>query len=400
VTVASKAQGAAASRGLARAVSVEDVRRLAKRRLPRAVMDFIEGGAEDELTIRRNRAAFGSVGWIPSALTDVSARDQNTTVLGTPVRSPIVLSPVGLAALANPSAGEVAAARAASKMGIISTLSSSSGRSLEEVGASCAGPKWFQLYVWRDRKLTQEVVERARAAGYGALCLTVDVQVSARRERDLHNGFVVPPKPRLSQAGDLISHAAWFRELLGATVAGHGITMGSFTLKDVGIRGRLRMIDVVNDLFDPSMNWRDLEWLKEIWGGPLVIKGIMNPADARRCVDSGADAVWVSNHGGRQLDGLSASVTVLPAVVEAVAGDAEVYIDGGIRRGSDIVKCLALGAKACMIGRPYVYGLAAGGTAGVEKVIQILMAEIDATMALLGRPSLKDLDASCVTTLR
>jgi L-lactate dehydrogenase (cytochrome) len=159
------------------------------------------------------------------------------------------------------------------------------------------------------------------------------------------------------------------------------------------------MIDVVNDLFDPSMNWRDLEWLKDIWGGPLVIKGIMNPADAKRCVDAGADAVWVSNHGGRQLDGLSATVTALPAVVDAVAGAAEVYIDGGIRRGSDIVKCLALGARACMIGRPYVYGLAAGGRAGVEKVIQILMAEIDATMALLGRPALTDLDPSCVTAL-
>jgi L-lactate dehydrogenase (cytochrome) len=159
------------------------------------------------------------------------------------------------------------------------------------------------------------------------------------------------------------------------------------------------MIDVVNDLFDPSISWHDLEWLKDIWGGPLVIKGIMNPADARRCVDSGADAVWVSNHGGRQLDGQRATVTVLPAVVEAVADAAEVYIDGGIRRGSDVVKCRALGARACMIGRPYVYGLAAGGQAGVEKVIEILMAEIDATLALLGRPTIEDLDSSCVTML-
>lgn len=384
------------ARGLSKAINVQDVRQLAHRRLPRAVADFIEGGAEDELTLGRNRQALQSLTLVPSALTDVSNRDQSTTLLGTAVSSPIVLAPVGLAALAHPSTGEVAAARAAANVGIISTLSSSSGRSLEEVGDSCAGPKWFQLYVWRDRKLTQDIVERARAAGYLALCLTVDVQVSARRERDLHNGFVVPPKPRLSQSGDLVTHAGWFRELLRAEARGRGITMGSFTADNLGMRGRLRMIDVVNDLFDPSISWRDLEWLKEIWGGPLVIKGIMTGPDARRCVDSGADAVWVSNHGGRQLDGVSASVTALPAVVDAVSSDGEVYIDGGIRRGSDIVKCISLGARACMIGRPYVYGLAAGGEAGVEKVIRLLMNEIDTTMALLGRPTLKDLDVTAI----
>lgn len=359
-------------------------------------MDFVEGGAEDELTVRRNRSAFQSVEFMPSALTDVSSRDQTTTLLGTPVRSPIVLAPVGLAALARPSVGEVAAARAASTLGIISTISSSTGRSLEQISMSCEGPKWFQLYVWRDRNVTREILERARAAGYRALCLTIDVPVSARRERDLHNGFVVPPRPRLKQAGDLISRVGWFVELLTATAAGHGITMGNFTSENMGTRGRLRMIDVVNGLFDASMNWRDLEWLKGIWSGPLVIKGIMSPADAKRCVDSGADAVWVSNHGGRQLDGLTASVHALPGVVDAVAGYAEVFVDGGIRRGSDVVKCVALGANACMIGRPYVYGLAAGGQAGVEKVLGILMTEIDATMALLGRPTLKDLDASAV----
>jgi L-lactate dehydrogenase (cytochrome) len=380
------------------AANVADVRQLARRRLPHAVFDFVEGGAEDEITITRNRSGFSQIAFVPSALTDVSARDQSTTVLGTPVESPIVLSPVGLAALAHPD-GEVAAARAATQAGLISTLSSSSAHSLEAVARSCEGPKWFQLYVWRDRELTRKVVERARAAGYTALVLTVDVAVSARRERDLHNGFVVPPKPRLSQATDVIRHAAWFRAMLLNEAQGHGIGMGNFTPDDLGLRQRLRMIDVVNDLFDPSMSWRDLEWLKQVWGGPIVIKGVLTAADARRSVDCGADAIWVSNHGGRQLDGVQATVTLLPAIVDAVGKEAEIYLDGGVRRGSDVVKALSLGATACMIGRPYVYGLAAGGEAGVGRVLSILRSEIDATMALLGRPRIKDLDHTAVALL-
>lgn len=382
-------------RSLDRAVSVSDVHRLARRRLPKAVFDYIEGGAEDEFTIARNRSAFADTTFVSSVLSDVSHRDLSTTVLGTPVEFPVVLSPVGLAALAHPD-GEVAAARAASSAGLISTLSSSSAHSLEDVAASCFGPKWFQIYVWRDRDLTRRVVERARAAGYRALCLTVDVPVSARRERDLRNGFVIPPRPQLRQAGDVLLHARWFASLLANEARGNGIGMGSFTPEDLGLRERLRMIDVVNDLFDPSMSWRDLEWLKEVWGGPLVIKGVMSAADARHSIDSGADAVWVSNHGGRQLDGHPASLEALVEIADAVHGDAELYVDGGIRRGSDVVKALALGATACMIGRPYVYGLAAGGEVGARRVLEMLRTEIDATMALLGRASIKDLDRSAV----
>lgn len=381
---------------LDRSVNVEDIHRLARRRLPRAVFDNIEGGSEDEITLDRNRAALQALSLIPRALAGVSDRDQSTTVLGIPVTSPIVLAPAGLSWLSRPSTGEIASARAASRAGIISTLSSSSGRNLEEVAASCDGPKWFQLYIWRDRKLTEEIVERARAAGYFALCLTVDVPRIGRRERDLHNGFEIPPKPRLSQLGDLVLHAGWFLELFRAEASGHGIAFGNFTREQVGMRGRLQAMEVVNAQFDASANWHDLEWLKKIWGGPLVIKGLMTGPDARRCVDLGANGIWVSNHGGRQLDGARASVSALPEVVEAAGGDAEVYIDSGIRRGSDVVKCIALGAKACMIGRPYVYGLAAGGEAGVEKVISLLMNEIDITMALLGRATLKDLDATAV----
>jgi L-lactate dehydrogenase (cytochrome) len=381
---------------LRRASGVDDVHALARRALPRAVLDFVEGGAEDELTISRNRAALQDLAFVPQVLTDVSTRSQETSLLGTPVRSPVVLAPVGLAALAHPD-GEVAAARAAARAGVISTLSSSSAWSLEDVAAACDGPKWFQLYVWRDRDLTRRIVERARAAGYLALCLTVDVPVAARRQRDLRNGFTIPPRPRLRQAGDLVRHAGWFRRMAVSELSGHRIGLGSFSSADLGVRERLRMLDVVNELFDPGITWADLAWLKDVWGGPLVVKGVMTGADAGRCVDAGADAVWVSNHGGRQLDGLPGTATVLPEVVAAVGDRAEVYLDGGIRRGSDVVKALALGARACMIGRPYVYGLAAGGEEGVAVVLDLLRAEIDTALALLGRPTLAALDSGAVT---
>ena len=384
---------------LHRASGVDDVRALARRRLPRSVLDFIEGGAEEEVTIARNREAFRDLTFLPRVLTDVSHRSQATTLLGTPVTSPVVLAPVGLAALAHPS-GEVAAARAAANKGLISTVSSSSAWSLEDVADSCEGPQWFQLYVWRDRELTRRIVERARAAGFRALCLTVDVQVSARRQRDIRNGFTVPPRPRLRQAGDVVRHAGWFRRLAVSELAGHRLTMGNLASGELGIQGRLRTFDLANALFDPSVSWRDLEWLKEIWGGPVVVKGVSTGTDARRSVDAGADAVWVSNHGGRQLDGLRGSAEVLPEVVAEVGGRAEVYLDGGVRRGSDVVKAVALGARACMIGRPWMYGLAAGGQAGIEVVLDLLRTEIDTTLALLGRPTLESLDAGAVSTTR
>jgi isopentenyl diphosphate isomerase/L-lactate dehydrogenase-like FMN-dependent dehydrogenase len=387
------------SRGsrLRRATGVDDVHALARARLPRAVRDFIEGGAEDELTIARNRRGFQELAFVPHALTDVSTRSQATTVLGTPIHMPVVLAPVGLAALAHP-LGEVAAARAAAARSLVSTLSSSSAWSLEDVGAATDGPQWFQLYIWRDRTLTQQVVERARSAGFRALCLTVDVPVAARRQRDLRNGFTIPPRPRLSQLGDLVRHAGWFGRLAASELSGQRLTMGSVSSVDLDARKRLQMLEVVNELFDPSVGWSDLAWLKDIWDGPLVVKGVMTGPDARRAVDAGADAIWVSNHGGRQLDGLPATVDVLPEVVDAVAGQAEVYLDGGVRRGSDVVKALALGARACMIGRPWVYGLAAGGQDGIERVLDLLRVEIDTALALLGRPTLGSLSLEAIRT--
>ena len=375
--------------------NVEDYRGLAHKRLPRAVIDFIEGGAEDEITISRNRDSFENIHIIPRILTDVSVRDISTTILGTPVSSPIVLCPVGLATLAHP-LGEVAAGIAAANKGIISTYSSSSSWNLEDIAAASSGVKWFQLYIWKDRKLTAEIVERARKSGYQALVLTVDVPISARRERDLRNGFTIPPRPRINQIGDLVQHFGWFYAQLKSEITGHKMCMGNFTPENVGMRTRLKMLEVVNELFDPSITWSDVAWLKSIWNGPIVIKGIMTPEDAKLAIKAGADAIWISNHGGRQLDGVSGTIEVLPEIAKAVKGKAEIYLDGGVRRGSDIVKAIALGANACMIGRPYMYGLAANGAAGVESIIGILEIEMDATMALMGRPTIASLDSSAV----
>lgn len=375
--------------------NIEDYQGLAHRRLPRAVIDFIEGGAEDEITIARNRSGFENIHIIPRVLRDVSIRDLSTTILGTKVSSPIVLCPVGFATLAHP-LGEVAAGIAAANKGIISTYSSSSSWNLEDIAQGSSGTKWFQLYIWKDRKLTAQIVERARLAGYTALVLTVDCPISARRERDLRNDFTIPLRPRASQLGDLFHHFGWFYSQLKSELAGHKMSMGNFTSENMGVRTRLKILEVVNDLFDPSITWKDVEWLKSIWKSPIVVKGIMTSADAMLAVKFGADAVWISNHGGRQLDGVSGTIEVLPEIVQAVKGKAEIYLDGGVRRGSDIVKAVSLGATACMIGRPYMYGLAVNGAAGVESVIKILQMEMDVTMALMGRPTIKSLDPSAV----
>jgi len=377
---------------LAQAVNIEDVRAIAHRRLPTAVSDFIDGGGEGEITIGRNRSSLDALTFRPRALSDASTRTLATTMLGTPVAAPIALAPVGLAALPHP-LGERAAALAAAEAGIITTLSSSSCWSLEEVAeATPDSPKWFQLYVWRDRGLTGEVVQRARAAGYRALAVTVDVPVGARRERDLRNGFTIPPRPTWRHAGDVLRHLPWVTRFGWDEMFGHGLTMGNFGGK-TAVTKRMAFMDRVNQRFDPGMTWDDLEWLRSLWDGPMVIKGITNERDAAEAVARGMDAVWVSNHGGRQLDGLPATIDALPGVVEAVDGKAEVYLDGGIRRGSDIAKALARGARVCMIGRPYLYGLAAGGQAGVAKVIELLTTQLDNTLALLGCPSVEALTA-------
>jgi isopentenyl diphosphate isomerase/L-lactate dehydrogenase-like FMN-dependent dehydrogenase len=374
------------------AINIDDLRRLARRRLPRAVFDFADGGAEDERTLRANRLDFSKLVFQPKVLVDVSQRDQSSTILGQPVRSPLILAPTGLAGMLWPR-GEIAAARAAAKRGVIYTLSTHAACSIEEVAASTSGPLWFQLYVLRDRDLTRRLVERAKEAGYKALCLTVDVPILGQRERDLRNGATIPPKITVRNVVDVLQRVNWLRGVL----FGPKITFKNFVGAEAGLGSDpVALWSFVSQQHDPSVDWDDLAWFRSLWPGPLAIKGIMTAEDARRAVAEGIEGIIVSNHGGRQLDSLPSAIEVLPEIVDAVGGRAEIVLDGGVRRGTDVVKALALGARACMIGRPMLYGLAAGGQPGVERAIEILQNEIDRTLALIGRPSLANLDRSAV----
>ncbi|WP_375765646.1 alpha-hydroxy-acid oxidizing protein [Archangium gephyra] len=358
--------------------------------MPRFLFDFVEGGADDEVTVRANQQAFSDYTFRARTLVDVSARDVSTTLLGQRLALPVILGPVGLAGLLAPH-GEVLAARAAARLETIFTLSTMSVCTIEEVAAAGPAPRWFQLYIWKDREITRSLVERARAAGYSALCLTVDVPDMGNRERDVRNGFVVPPRPTPGNVMDLLLHLGWVLRMTRSPRA----TFGNFAdTKALSRRDAVSVAGYTSRQFDQSVTWADLEWLRGLWPGPLVLKGITTAEDARRAVEHGVEAIVVSNHGGRQLDGLPASLDVLPEIVEAVDGKAELILDGGIRRGSDVVKARALGARACMIGRPFLYGLAAGGQAGVERVLEILRKEISSTLALLGCPRLEQLDAS------
>jgi L-lactate dehydrogenase (cytochrome) len=378
--------------GLARAFTIDDLRRLARRRLPRAVFDFVEGGAGDEQTVVRNRAAFERLLFQPKVLVDVSKREQATVVFGNRIETPVLLSPTGMAGLCWPK-GEVAAARAAHEAGTIYTLSTHSSCSIEEVAAGSPGPLWFQLYVWQNRDLTRSFVERARAAGYRALLLTVDVPVISRRERDLRNGFTVPPRLTARNVLDTVRRVGWIRRVL----FGPRLTLANL----VGAPGAPRtdivtLAGVANRQVDPSIAWGDLVWFRSLWSGPLLLKGVLTAADARRAAEHGVDGLVVSNHGGRQLDGVPATIEALPEIVDAVGGRIDVLLDGGVRRGADVVRALALGARAVMVGRPYLYGLAAGGPAGVRHAIETLAREVDQVLALVGVPRVGDLDRTIV----
>ena len=380
------------NRRLNRAHSIDDLRTAARRRLPRAVFDFADGAAEDETTLAANRAAFQRYDFLPRVFQDVSHVDLTTTVLGQTVASPIIVAPTGLPRLIHPQ-GERAIARAAARAETIYTLSAMGSTSIEDVAAVSSGPKWFQVYVWRDRALVRDFFARCRAAGYHALCITVDVPVLGQRERDLRNGMTIPPQLTASAIFDAALHPAWWWGFL---------TSKRVTLASVVAHGEAGRTDVttlgtyVNSQFDPSVTWDDLAWMVAEWDGPLTVKGILRPDDARRAVDLGARGIIVSNHGGRQLDGAIAALDALPAVVQAVGHDAEVILDGGIRRGADIVKALALGARACMTGRPYLYGLGAAGEPGVDRALNLLQAETRRAMALVGCTRVDQLDESLV----
>lgn len=367
--------------------TIEDLRTAARRRLPRAVFDFIDGAAEDEITLRRNRAGFGEWAFSPTALVDVGQIDRTTTVLGASLALPLVLAPTGLSGMAA-SRPEVAAARAALSRRIAYTASCLSAMTLEQIAAEAPGPHWFQVYLWRDRKITLSLVERAAKAGYTTLVVTVDVPVIGQRERDARNGATIPPRLNRHNAFDTLRRPGW---LLGV-MRNPPFEFANLTSEHGSARRPFALTRFANDQFDPSITWEDVKTLRSVWRGPLVIKGIMRAEDAIIAAEHGVDGVVVSNHGGRQLDGLPASLTVLPEVVEAVGNRIEVLFDGGIRRGSDIVKALALGARACMVGRAYLYGLGAAGEAGAARAIEILDSEMTRTMALLGRRAIGDLD--------
>ncbi|MGH8928452.1 MAG: alpha-hydroxy acid oxidase [Acidimicrobiia bacterium] len=380
-------------RRLRKGVSVGDLRSIARRRLPRGVFDYIDGGAEDELALSANVEAYRRVKFAPRVLRRIGEIDISSSLLGKPLAFPLVLAPTGFTRVADP-AGELAVARAAERVGIPYALSTLGTRSIEEVAATGASRLWFQVYVWRDRELVADLVKRAAEAGYEAICLTVDTAVLGRRERDVRRGFTLPPKLGVSTLFDGLVHPGWVWQFL----RNEPILFANVTGREVGYGvDPISLADYVARQFDQGLSWKDVEWLRERWTGPLVIKGIQTVADAVIAADQGVDAIAISNHGGRQLDSAPASLELVPAVAEAVGGRLEIIADGGVRRGSDIVKALAMGATACMAGRAYLYGLAAAGEAGVDHVLDLLAADIRRTMALIGCSRVADLDRSFIS---
>ncbi len=387
----SRARERLPSERVQRCGTIAELRAAARRELPRVMFDFIDGGANDEVTSTRNREDFAEIELLPRVLVDVSQLDLQTTLLGQPVALPVLGAPMGLNGLIHHD-GEAAIGRVLHDAGSVYVLAAMASYSIEEIAEQAPGPTWFQMYMWRDRGLVRELVERARAVDFRALMVTVDVPRAAARDRDRRNGFALPPRVTLrSLVGGLV-RPRWSAQFIRhprmttASIAGHG----------GGPDDPVGMTEYINRQFDPTADWDDLAWFRDLWDGPLVVKGILGAEDARHAVQVGADAIAVSNHGGRQLDHAPSTIRALPPIVDAIGSDAEVYLDGGVRRGSDALKALAMGARACMIGRPLVYGLGAGGEAGARRAFAILEQELRTAMALAGCPSLAAVDRSLV----
>jgi L-lactate dehydrogenase (cytochrome) len=380
-------------RRLRRAASVADLRRLAKRRLPGGVFDYIDGGAEDERTMAANEAAFAAVSFRPRVLRGITSVDVGSTLLGAPLAYPLVLAPTGFTRIADPD-GELAVARAAVRAGLPYTLSTLSTRSIEEIRAVSDGRLWFQVYAWRDRGLVKEMIDRAAGADYEALALTVDTAVFGRRERDVRRGFALPPAIGPGTIIDGMLHPSWTWRFVRsepirfANVVGRSVGDGA---------SAVNLSDYINTQFDPSLSWDDVDWLRSVWSGPIVLKGVQTVDDARLAAEIGVDAIALSNHGGRQLDGAPATFSLVAPVADAVGGRSEIICDGGVRRGSDIVKALAAGATACMAGRAYLYALGAAGERGVDRVLEWFRADMVRTMTLLGASTVGDLDRSLLS---
>jgi L-lactate dehydrogenase (cytochrome) len=366
---------------------IEDLRARARRNVPKMFFDYADAGSYNEETLRANRSDMERIKLRQRVLVNVDERSTATTILGEPVPLPLALGPIGLGGMMHGD-GEILACRAAQEAGIPYTLSTMSINSIEDVAAAVKKPFWFQLYVMRDRGFIKELIQRAAAAKCSALMLTVDLQVLGQRHNDVRNGLTVPPEIKLKNIIDIVTKPAWAFSIL----MGRRHTFGN-------LAGHVKDSKDINSLaawtanqFDPTLSWKDVEWVKSLWPGKLILKGILDVDDAKIAVTTGADAISVSNHGGRQLDGAPSAISALPRVADAVGSEIEVMFDSGVRTGADMMRALALGARSCIVGRPYIYGLGAGGQAGVARAIEILHKEFDVTMALCGVKSVAEIN--------
>ena len=366
---------------------IEDLRQMHMRRVPKAFFDYCDRGSYTEDTLRANRADLEAIKFRQRILVDVSKRDTSTTILGEPAAMPLILAPVGLTGMQFGD-GEIHACRAAQAAGIPYTLSTMSICSIEDVAANVDKPFWFQLYVMKDRDFISRLIQRAKAAGCSALVLTLDLQILGQRHKDIRNGLSAPPKPTIANLINLAFKPRWCLKMLDTPRRQFGNIVGHVT----GVADMSSLSSWTASQFDPKLNWDDVQWIKEQWGGKLILKGILDAEDAEMAARSGADALIVSNHGGRQLDGALSSIEALPGIVEQVGNRIEVLFDGGIRSGQDVLKAVALGAKGTFIGRAFLYGLGAMGEQGVTAALDIIRKELDVTMALCGLRDIKDVD--------
>jgi L-lactate dehydrogenase (cytochrome) len=368
----------------------EDFRKLAKKKLPSPIFHYIDGGADDEITLKRNTESFSKCDLIPNVLTDVSNIDLSTTVLGQKIDFPLFLSPTSMNRLYHHH-GEKGTALAAKKMGTMFGTSTMATTSIEQLGKLTSGPKLFQLYIHKDRGLTENLIERCKQAGFNSMCLTVDTVVAGNRERDHRTGFSTPPKLTLPSLLSFVSHPQWtLNHFIGKKFQLDNII--HMTKKGSSIKKSV--MDYINEQFDPAMNWKDAEYCVKKWGGPFALKGVMSVGDAKKAIDIGCTAIMISNHGGRQLDGSRAPFDQLSEIVDAVGDKIEVILDGGVRRGTHVLKALAIGAKACSFGKGYLFALSAGGQKGVEAVLKNMKEEIKRDMTLMGCKNLKELNRS------
>jgi L-lactate dehydrogenase (cytochrome) len=369
------------------ATCIEDLRQHARRKVPKMFFDYVEAGSYGQETLRANRADLERIMLRQRVLIDVSRRDLTTSIIGETVPLPFALAPIGLAGMQHRD-GEIAACRAAQAAGIPFTLSTMSVCSIEDVAEAVDKPFWFQLYVMRDRGFARSLIERAAAAGCSALMLTIDLQVLGQRHCDVHNGLSVPPELKIRNVLNMMTKPRWAIGMLGAKRKTFGNLAGYARSGGTDVKS---LSSWIATQFDPTLSWKDIEWIRSLWPGKLILKGVLDADDARLAAKTGASALVVSNHGGRQLDGAPSSISALPKIVDAVGGEIEVMFDGGIRSGQDIMRALALGARSCLIGRAYIYGLGALGERGVARAIHVLRKELDVTMALCGVNTLREI---------